>query len=436
MNLARMRAGRLVMIIATIAALMMIAEVARAQGDQEPWWTWPTIDGSWNGYRHRLNDNGIVVSGTNLTDLQGNVSGGQRTGFAAANTLLLAADADFEKLASLSGLLLHAEFVSVEGQNLSSKTLGNVLQVGTAFAQPGYYLGQLYAQQKLFDDKLTLQAGRMTTANNFASLSVFNDYVSFTDNPIPVSLTNNTIYFSSLPAVSWAAVGTLTPSEALTLTAGIYNTNQPSGQPFASRHGLDFSFDGSGGPIEVGQITYNRNNASQDTGLPGTYNLGGYYSGADYQRLAGGGARKGDYGFYFEAEQMVFRDGGVASDTGLTPWFTISYNPERSINQIPLLLLVGAVYHGLIPGRGDDSTAASFYYGELSTASSVVPTSTLLAAARTTSTSSEKVVELDYTCWAMPWFGITPDLQYILNPRGSSSRRNAIVLGLQLQVLL
>jgi len=219
-----------------IAALGLVrVSPAQAQG---PWWTWSTIDGDWGGYRHLLADHGLLFSATSVADLQGNVSGGERKDFAPADTSVVALDADLKQLADLDGLLFHAELVAVEGQNLSTKSIGNVLQVATAFAQQGYYLGQMYAQQKLFDDKLTLQAGRMTTANNFACLSVFGDYVSFADNPIPISLTNNTTYFTSLPAATWATVLTVTPIEPIALVAGIYDTNLSSAQPSASDHGI------------------------------------------------------------------------------------------------------------------------------------------------------------------------------------------------------
>jgi porin len=400
--------------------LLLISTTPRAQ-EQGPWWTWPTIDGNWFGYRHTLADYGLVFSGTTVVDLQGNASGGESRGFAAADASFVALDADFEKLAGIKGFLLHAEFVANAGQNLSEKNIGNVLQVGTAFSQPGYYLGPMYAQQKLFNGKLTLQVGRMTTANNFASLPVFADYVSFADNPIPVSLTDNNIYFTSLPAVEWAGVGTLAPTRSLSIAVGIYGTNLPSGLPVASRYGLDFSFEGSGGPMEVGQLTYNVNRGSDEVGLPGMYYIGGFYSGADYQVIADGGSRRGDYGFYLEGQQMIYRYGGPGSDIGLTPWLAITYNPQQSINQLPLLALAGVIYHGLIPGRGDDNLGYGFYYGQLSTA---LPGAT-----------GEKVMELDYTLWATPWLAITPDFQYVFNPSGGSSSRNASVPGVQFQVL-
>ena len=173
--------------------------------------------------------------------------------------------------------------------------------------------------------------------------------------------------------------------------------------------------------MEAAQLTYYLNQASDESGLPGTYYVGGFYSGADYQVLPEGGRKRGDYGFYLEGQQMIYRYGGPGSDIGLTPWLAITYNPQQSINQLPLFVLVGAIYHGLFPGRGDDNLGLGFYYGKLSTA---LPAAT-----------GEKVFEVDYTLWATPWLGITPDVQYVLNPSGESSSRNATVPGLQLQVL-
>lgn len=156
--------------------------------------------------------------------------------------------------------------------------------------------------------------------------------------------------------------------------------------------------------MEVGQVSYNYNRARDYTGLPDTYYFGGFYSGADYKTLSGDETRKGNYGFYFEAQQMSYRYGGSGSDIGLTPWFGITYSPQQSINQLTLFVLAGAVYHGLIPGRGDDNLALGYYYGKLS---SSLPGG-----------SGEKVLELDYTWWETPWLGITPDLQYVFNPGG------------------
>ena len=407
-----------ILCVATILA-MSGALGAQAEG---PWWTWSTIDGNWGGYRNKLADTGLTFSGTTVVDLQGNVSGGESRAFAPAASSLLAADADLEKLAGFEGLLFHAEFATNAGEDLSTKSIDNILQVATAYSPQGYYLGQVYVQQKLFGDALMLQAGRMATANNFASLPVFSDYVSYAPNPMPISLSNNIAYFTELPSLEWATVGTVVPNDSIAFAAGVYGPNLPSGVPYASRHGVDFSY-GIGGPMEVGQLTYNLNSGRDETGLPGIYYLGGFYSGADYQVLSGESTRKGNYGFYFEAQQMIYRYGGPGSDSGLTPWFAVTFSPQQSINQLPVLAMAGAVYQDLIPGPecGDDTAAFGFYNGTISN--------------ELHSITSEKVLELNYTCWVTPWLGVTQDLQYVLNPSGGSSSANAAVVGMQFQIL-
>ena len=407
-----------VCIIALLA--VSIGGQARAQ-EPQPWWQWSTIDGDWGGYRQMLSDRGLMFSGSSVNDLQGNVTGGDHKDYAFADSSVFAVDADLGTIVDLRGLFFHVEFIGELGQNLSSKSIGNILQVGTAFAPRGYYLGQMYLTQKLFGGLITLKAGRVATSSDFASLPVFNDYVSFAQNPIPVSVTNDTIFFTSLPSVEWGTIATIKPTRSVAFSAGVYNTNLPSGLPFRSRHGVDFSFSGSGGTMEVGQLTYKLNNESDATGLPGIFYLGGFYSGAVYSPLTGGANQKGDYGFYLQGQQMMYREGGAGSDVGLTPWFSVTYDPQQRINQLPVLASVGAAYQGIIPGHSDDSAAIAFYYGKISNA---LPAHT-----------GEKVVELDYNWWATPWLTITPDAQYVFNPSGGSSAANALVLGTQVTVL-
>jgi hypothetical protein len=60
-----------------------------------------TIDGNWSGCREILGDRGIAFSENTISDFQGNVSGGERRAFAAANASLLAADVNFTELAGI-----------------------------------------------------------------------------------------------------------------------------------------------------------------------------------------------------------------------------------------------------------------------------------------------------------------------------------------------
>jgi hypothetical protein len=54
-----------------------------------------------------------------------------------------------------------------------------------------------------------------------------------------------------------------------------------------------------------------------------------FIPGAEYQVLSGTESRKGNYGFYFEAQQMMYRRGGAGSDVGLTPWISVTFSRNR-----------------------------------------------------------------------------------------------------------
>jgi porin len=387
----------------------------------EDWIKGPSVLGDWGGYRQKAEDLGFTFSGFSATDLLTNTSGGQRKSFAAANSTLMALDIDFEKLVGLPGFLIHSEGWWAGGNNLSGASrIDNLFNVATAYTPNGYYLGQLYAQQELFDKQLRLQAGRMTTANNFASLPISANYVSVATNGIPVSLPVNTLPFTAPPATQWGSVATVTPIPQIQLTAGVYAANRRSSE-LNGTNGVDFGLNLSRGVMPVGQVTYLHEQNKGDTGLPGTYYLGGFYASDKYDRIDGGPQKDGNYGFYVMGQQMAYREGGPGSSEGLTPWLAVTYQPEESINLLPVFVAGGASYEGLIPGRDTDTTAVAVYYGKLSK--------------DVQDTTGETVLEVNYTFWATPWLGLTPDFQYVFNPSGGSSNNDAAVFGGQINLI-
>src|SRR5262249_15599343 len=94
--------------------------------------------------------------------------------------------------------------------------------------------------------------------------------------------------------------------------------------------------------------------------------------------------------------------------------------PKASVNTMPYFLGAGLSYQGLIPGRSNDIASAGFICGTFSRS---LPR-----------TSAETVIEANYQITVKRWFAITPDMQYIIRPSGSSAIGNAFVLGTQLAV--
>ena len=158
----------------------------------------------------------------------------------------------------------------------------------------------------------------------------------------PANIPPNTPAFASVPSVEWGAVITYDPIDQLQLAAGIYNTDPASAAPKASANGTHFALRPGKGVLAVGQVTYKLNQAKGDTGMPGTYALGGFYASDDYMDLNSGREKTGNYGFYAMAQQMVYRDGGPDSSVGLTPWLAIAWQPRDSINLMPFFIAAGA----------------------------------------------------------------------------------------------
>lgn len=385
----------------------------------QDWLSGPSILGDWGGYRQELEEKGITFGGFSANSFFTNATGGNRRSWTATSFTMAATDLDLERLAGLAGLRIHTEMALAAGNNLSnSGRIGNLFNIATGYAPNGVYLSEMYAQQE-FGEAATLQLGRLTTTTNFGTLPVFTNYVSVAGNGTPTALPIGSTYFTFPPAVEWGAVGTLHATSTTDLAVGVYNTNNSSADPQASANGTDFGLTFSNGVMTVAQATWDTP-ATPGIGLPGIYALGGFYASGDYPRLRNGRDKSGNYGFYGMLQQMVYSEGGPGNSNGLTPWLAVAWNPAESADFLPLFVSAGAVYQGLIRGRDADTTALAVYTGKFS---------------KFSPNSSETVLEANYTLWATPWLGITPDFQYVFNPLGNADIDDAAVFGGQVMVI-
>jgi porin len=88
---------------------------------------------------------------------------------------------------------------------------------------------------------------------------------------------------------------------------------------------------------------------------------------------------------------------------------------------MPYFMGGGLSYQGAIPRRDDDIVSAGVIYG---TFSRYIP-----------HTTAETVIEANYQVTLTSWLSITPDIQYVIRPSGSSAIKNALVLGAQVQIV-
>jgi len=384
-----------------------------------------TISRDWTGYRSELAKLGITPAISYTAQVMGNANGGRAAGITYAGTLEAEWTWNLEKLLRIPGLSLNFEAAWSTGRSLSADDIGNIFAVQSAYTSPSggtnnVTLGEVYLQQRLFDDKLVIAVGRLAPGATFATLPVFDTYLNNGINGIPGSLPINELPFTiHPPGGEWGAQVTYTLVPQIQVSAGFFNTNPQAAN--GAHGGLDWTFQqGNNGVLSIYQVTYLHNQERTDRGLPGLYTLGGFYDSNDVMSLATGGGQQGNYGIYAMFQQMVYRDGGRDSNRGMTVWAETVVSPKSSVNVIPFFVGAGFTYQGLFPGRGKDVLSVGGIRGIFSR---------YVAHA-----SAETVLEAGYRIAVTGGVGITPDIQYVIHPSGSSAIPNAVVLGAQLDV--
>jgi porin len=381
----------------------------------------------WMGLRADLDEHGIKLTASYTTQPMGNISGGQSLGFTYAATLEGSLFLDLGKLIGVSGLSFHGLSAWSSGRNLSADSIGNIFTVQSTFSSPNngtsnLTVGEMYLQQKVSDDSIILAAGRLTPQSTFATMPVLNQYVNGAINPIPGHIAINDFSFTSYPpGAEWGAQGIYNINKKFQIAAGLFNTNQNSAG--GAKGGADFVLQqGNRGALSVAQVNYFVNHGSGDTGLPGQYAVGAFYDGNTFPSLTNINTRqKGTYSIYSQFQQMVHRVGDADSHKGMTVWAETAIAPKVSVNKIPYLVAGGLNYEGLIQRRGSDIFSAGVISGIFSRN---IPR-----------TSAETVIEMNYQITFKRWFSITPDVQYVIRPAGSSAIGNAFVLGAQTTIV-
>jgi porin len=395
-----------------VAVLVLGTTDARAQDDG--WFERDAATGGWGGARQRLVEVGVAPQARYTTDLLANPIGGAKQGFAYAGELEASLEFDLERLLGLKGssFLVAASWAS--GRDLSERKIDNLFTVSQIFNGQSVRLAQMYFEQKLLEERLSLAIGRLTTGDDFATSDLFENYVSAGVNGNPFSLPLNAPSFSSAPIASWGVRAIVEPSERLRLAAGVYNADPKVGED--DQNGIDFVLNPEDGVLVIAEAGYRHGQEDGDAGLPGTLKIGGYCDSSEFESFSDpGDERKGNCGLYALLDQMAYLEGGASDEQGLTPWVTLTFAPIEAVNTLPFFAAGGLVYHGLFPGRDDDTTNLGVYYGRFS---DDLPDQ-----------SFETVLELNHRFQLAPWLHVSPDLQYVFRPNGSDDEPDAAVVG-------
>ena len=173
--------------------------------------------------------------------------------------------------------------------------------------------------------------------------------------------------------------------------------------------------------------------------LPGRYAFGGYYWGLENTSYSGT-ETPGQYGFYFQADQMVFREPAPPSESriaipdaktfsapvtaekpkfseqGLHTFNMLTFAPGYN-NTFPFYFQAGLAYAGIVPGRDKDFLMAAIAYGAYQQLGGPDPR------------TYTAVLEGGYRFQVNGWSFLQPFVQYLVRPAGTNDVRNATILG-------
>jgi porin len=253
--------------------------------------------------------------------------------------------------------------------------------------------------------------------------------------------------FSAYPWASWAARLRVDPCPEWNAQLGIY---QVSNKTFNRElHGVNFSFEENDGVMILGQIGWTPEffksrvkrvpsevEQAEGTeagegdlhGLPGHYWFGGYYSSWSYPQFGSDDTAANAYGFYWHADQMVFQE-EPGSSQGLTLWTAFVLSPQENIAKIPFQWNCGVTYQGLLPQRDQDNAMFGLAYGAFSD-----DYGNAGDAYNGEPVSYEMALEWGYRVQLSRFLYVQPNVQYIVQPGGTGSIPDALVLGMQIGV--
>ncbi len=415
------------------------------------------------GIRAALAQRGVTFSFTYIGEVLGNVSGGLRQGTVYQGRLDGQLDIDLDRAFGWTGASFHTNFFQIHGRGLSSNYIGNLLTVSGIEALASTRLDELWIQQKLLEDKLSVRVGQLAADTEF----VVSEYAGL--------FVNSTFGFPGLlgndlpnggPAYPLATPGIrvkYSPDETWSAMIGVFN-GAPAGMRATDPQRDDPSnleFRLRDPALIMAELSYKYDLGTADAKLPGNAKLGAWGHLGRFNDLrfaqptpeapalllanpasSGIGRRlPGNAGGYLIVDQLLYRapdteDGGLGM-------FARLLGAPGDRNLLSFYVDGGLTYKGPIPGRPDDTIGVAVAYARISDAVRDYDRDLAFFNPDTFQPvrTSEALLEVTYQAQIVPGWTVQPNFQYIRRPGGgivnpATDRlvKDAVVLGLRTSI--
>ncbi len=447
------RAGHVIPAAALFAAgLCLAAGAARAEPYESPIHEWKEI-------RSQILGRGIRLETVNTTDVLANVRGGVSRGTEVPGNIDLILTLDAEKLLGWKGGTFFVYGLGNYGNN-PSRDVGDAQGVSNIAAPNTWKLFEAWYQHNLFNEKVSILAGLYDVTSEFEVVRDASElFVNSSFGTTPEFASSGRNGLSTFPTTAVGLRLQVEPVEGWSLRAAALDG--VSGDP-GDFKGTEVTFGENDGLFFVAELSYDffdekraeltgrqilaakprrkarrRIGRAADLEYDGKYAVGvwNYTTKLDDLRdvdVAGNPIqRRGTYGVYGLAERSVYKERQDPTQE-LTLFAQVGLADSR-VNRFSSYFGGGAVYTGLIPGRGKDQIGLAV--GAAQNGSRFE--SAQRNAGRPT-TKSEIVLEFTYAALLIedPDLVIQPDFQYVINPGTDPTLNNAWVVGVRIEASL
>jgi porin len=385
----------------------------------------------WWGARTKLEDVGIKPTLTLVSNLAWNPTGGREQGSTAATNLGLDVLFDLDKLASVKGGSFLVQLSQRFGNSLSKDYIGNVFDTQQVFGGQTFHVVDVAYQQKLLNDRVEFRIGRLAAGDDFL-VSPYNYLFmqnGFDGNPVGIFF--NAPGMTAYPNATWGTLVKVRPTPRTYAMVGVYN-GDPSIRS-NDNNGVDLSLNG---PVFVmGELGYQLNGLPGDDPRLGNYKVGFWYDNAQYTDFNTNQTKRGSWGYYALADQVLIPFGEPGSNRGFGMFGSVLFGADESIAKMPFFFTAGVAARGIFDARPADSCGIGVIYGHFSDDLQNAQQRAQLINPVVGVQTYEMVIELAYRFYfRQRALFVQPDLQYIIQPGGTDRFDNALVLGAQIGV--
>lgn len=384
-----------------------------------------------------LNQIGIDVGGAYVAEPFYNW-GGINEGGEYQGVLELYVNADMKRLGFWDGLCFHANGFQIHGNSITGANIGSLMPVTSFEANDSTRLFEIWFEQHLFDDKVSVRIGQLAADEEFFAADGGGYFINGTWGWAPIAAENNPGGGPAYPLATPGVRVAVSPTEQTNFMIGVYNGNpapncSADDPQECNPDGLDFGLRDNALLMAEGSYSYTLGGGA----LPGTIKVGGWNHFGSFEHLyvdAGGNpiAISGnngkpldnDYALYVILDQLLWHAPGTEEGQGLG-FFTRFAGAPDDRNYVDFYFDVGLTFTGMIPGRPNDALAIGYAYTSISNKAQAYNVTNGDPAGD----GYEALIEIAYTMEVVDGWTLQPDFQYIMNPDGGVEADNATVIG-------